>query len=370
MAYSYEGIENSVKDILTNKTNQFKREQAEPALRAIQIAKANLHKAYINQLLSTSVMNQMAQRSQQTEALKNYEIEKELLREEAARFHGKNIRFFKDDLKNQSIIDQVYAKWEKYRYAKRQLEELKSQRQKLFSSSFERESLEKPMIEAVMAIEQARNVFQKPILYKIGFYCPEISPIVQEIEMSFEELVENKLIKIGTNNTDNLLNTLSLKMSVSQSQYASLLTKMQMQKKVTSLNTASSNYILSGQIGNDLYDAKINRGWRYQWYLEGLAGLSGNKQDNTAWSAAPDVISSGKFNYQAKFLAIDNAHASTLQISSLVSIFGSLEAYEGKLKYALGHGTNPSINIQNSIKQYQTSIINSLESLIKQELKI
>jgi hypothetical protein len=32
--------------------------------------------------------------------------------------------------------------------------------------------------------------------------------------MSFEELVENKLIKVGANNTDNLLNTLSLKMSV------------------------------------------------------------------------------------------------------------------------------------------------------------
>jgi hypothetical protein len=50
-------------------------------------------------------MSQMAQRSRQTEALKNYEIEKELLRKEAARFHGQNIRFFKDDLKDQSKID-------------------------------------------------------------------------------------------------------------------------------------------------------------------------------------------------------------------------------------------------------------------------
>jgi hypothetical protein len=33
-----------------------------------------------------------------------------------------------------------------------------------------------------------------------------------------------------------------------------------------------------------------------------------------------------------------------------VSIFGSLEAYEGKLKYALGRGIDPNINIQDSIK--------------------
>ena len=357
MAYSFGGIENSIKDILSEETEQLKKELAQPALSAIQSAQENLHTAYVSQLMSTSVMNQMAIRAVQTRELDEMYQRVQALKAIAVPYHQQNLRFRKNNMRNEAIVEKADKQLEEYHNARDEYKRMLNEREKVFGVQQDRDMLQQPMIQAVQAIEQARDVFQKPVLYKIGLYSEANPGIINEVEMTFEQLIENNMISVKSKQSDNLLNTVSLSMSINKDEAPNLLRKMQAQQKLTQLDGADADYILQGLIGGEKYDAKVNRGWRYQYYLEGKAGKLDNKQDNKTWSAGPDVYSSGKYNYQAKFLAEGN----TLQISSLVSLFGSLEAYEYKLQRVLNLPTKISeINMSGQIEQFEKNIVDSL----------
>lgn len=350
-------ISKIVKDILTEKTEPIKQEAVQSALDKIRETKAQVYQSYRTALASQTVMEKMLAIQEYTDEKKGMSNKLNIAYQTAKESHNKALHTYRSSVKNPDFNLQKIAtkNWEIYRELKAE-EALKfSKKIKLLPSLLSIGAgvdLKTVLINALFAIEEARDVFQKPIKYSIAMHV-EGSEQVKEGYYSLQELYNMGAIGIAENNVLNIYNTVSLTVTMNRSMMSSM----------KDLSLYGSNYILNSQ-------SNKNRGWKYQFFKEKeIYGLSLLKQDNKTWSAGPDIEAIGKNSYglQAKFMNFtENAYISTLQISSLNTILASLEAYEFKLENALAQKQIDfnKIELKNITKSFKENIVAQLQQKI------
>lgn len=354
-------ISKVVSDILKIETNNVKNKNVQIAYQKIVKAKAEVYEVYRQLINQQTVLNKIMQNQNYKNNLRQIDAKAIEAYNQAKIAQAQALHTYKANIISPNLELQNIAKekWDIYRRIKMEYSLQQSQKIKILPSliqdnSFNEINLKQALINAIFAIEFARDVFQKPVKYSIGFYIEGESRIREGI-FSLSDLYNMGALTITELDSGNIYNTVAISLNITQE----MLSKVQNLKYISKKDSA----IILDKTGS-------NRGWKYQWYKEEqVQGSSERKQDNKVWSAGPDIESKkyGRYGLQAKFMSFQKgSQSSSLQISSLNSILASLETYEAKLNALLNNKEldTTKMGIKNMSNEFKQKIIYNLQKQI------
>lgn len=351
-------INTIVRDIFNHNTKALGEADLVGASDAIAQAKQKIYPLYNAFLKDESVVAKMQKSQQDLQDLENNMIK---AYNDAKSTHRQNLYAFKTTINITSKQEKVHENWRVYRDARDKYHNALLTSKKRIALEYDGGNwvleLQEAMISSMLAIEQARNCFQKEVKYSIAFIDDESgSKIIKEGLYTLSELIG--------------MNALQLNIQKGASWESSFGINLFFNKSILD----SPGLI---EIQNSGLETKIqngpNRGWRYEFFkktntpMENFMGPL-EKQNNVVWSAAPDLITPEGVPLQAKFIGFSRSSAS-LHVSSLNSILVSLETYATLLNVCRAKALNtPDLDSETLFNNFVEKITKNLTENLAGEL--